>query len=224
MSTEKLYHEGLLGKKLGMTQVFTEDGRCVPVTAVEVGPCFVLQVKDAEKHGYSAVQIGFDPKKPQRVSNAANGHFKKSGKGAFYHVREVRCDAEQLGWNEPGKELTVSDVFESGQFVDISGVTKGRGFMGVVGRYSVKGQPSTRGTHEVRRHIGSVGCRKFPGRIWKNQKMPGHMGNRNVTIQNLKVVGVHADKNVLLIEGAIPGHKGGLVFVRKASKKTKQAA
>ena len=224
MSSERKYPVGLLGKKVGMTQLFMEDGQCVPVTAIEVGPCYVLQVKSSEKEGYGAVQLGFQPKKAQRVDKAAMGHFSKVGKGAFYHVKEIRCDIEELGWNEVGKELTVADVFADGDFVDVSGVSKGKGFQGVVRRFRVSGQPASRGTHEKFRNIGSIGCRKFPGRVWKNQKMPGHMGSRRVTTQNLKVVGVRPEQNVLLIRGGIPGSKGGLVFIRQAQKKKSQAA
>ncbi len=219
MSNKKLYPEGLLGKKVGMTQVFTDDGKCLPVTAIEVGPCVVLQVKNQERDGYDAVQIGFGPKKQQRVNKSQLGHFSKAGSGSFYHVQEVRCDVDALGWNELGKELSVADVFNDGDKVDVSGVSKGRGFSGVVRRFNVAGQPASRGTHEKFRNIGSVGACTFPGRIWKNQKMPGQMGNKKVTTQNLKVVGVRPDDNVLLVKGAVPGSKGGLVFIRKARKK-----
>ncbi len=216
MSDKKVYPEGLLGRKVGMTQIFTEEGKCIPVTAVEVGPCYVLEVKETGKHGYSAVQIGFVEKKQQRVSKPALGHFSKAGKGAFYHVREVRCDIDTLGWNEQGKELSVGQVFAQGDVVDVTGVSKGRGFAGVVKRYDVRGQPASRGTHEKFRNIGSIGNCKSPGRVWKNQKMPGHMGNKNVTTQNMKVVGVRPEDNVLLIKGSVPGAKGGVVFVKKA--------
>jgi large subunit ribosomal protein L3 len=215
---QKLHPEGLLGKKVGMTQVFTADGQCVPVTAIEVGPCYVLEVKSKDKHGYSAVQFGFEPKKQQRCNKAEMGVFAKAGKGAFYHVKEMRCDVERLGWQTPGQEVKVADVFKDGEMVDISGVSLGRGFQGVVRRYHVKGQPATRGTHEVRRHIGAVGCRKYPGRIFKNQRMPGRMGDENVTVQNLKVMGVQAENNIILVRGGIPGYKGGLVVIRKAMK------
>ena len=224
MSTEKLHPEGLLGKKVGMTQIFTKDGECVPVTAIQVGPCFILEVKSKETHGYSAVQIGFEPKKNQRVSKAELGHFAKAAKGAFYHVRELRCEAEKLGWNTLGQEIKASDVFVDGEFVDVSGVTIGRGFSGVVRRYKVKGQPSTRGTHEYRRHIGAIGCRKYPGRVFKNKRMPGQMGDDNVTIQNIKVVGVRPEENIILVRGGIPGAVGGLVLIKKAIKGYKQKA
>lgn len=216
--TQKLYPEGILGKKVGMTHIFTEDGNCVPVTLIQAGPCYVLEVKDKEKHGYSAVQLGFDPKKQQRVNKPGIGHFSKAEKGAFYHVQEVRCDTEALGWNTPGQEIKVADLFKDGELVDVSGTTIGKGFAGVVKRYGVKGQPATRGTHEYRRHIGAIGCRKFPGRVHKGKRMPGHMGNQPVTVQNLKVVGIKPEDNIILVRGGIPGSEGGLVVIKKAMK------
>src|SRR5262245_51229374 len=152
MGSEKVYPEGLLGRKVGMTQVFTPEGERVPVTIIQAGPCYVLDVKSKEQHGYSAVQLGFVPKKVQRVDKAMRGHFAKAGTGSFQHIKEIRCDAAALSWNTPGKELKVSDVFQEGQTVDISGVSKGRGFSGVVRRWGMAGMPATRGTHEYRRH------------------------------------------------------------------------
>lgn len=225
MGQKSLYREGILGKKLGMSHVYNADGQIVPVTVIQAGPCYVLQVRSPGTNGYSAVQLGFEPKKMGRCTKADQGNFAKAEKGAFYHVKEVRCDAETLGWNSVGKEIRVGDIFKDGEIVDVSGVSVGRGFAGVVKRYGFKGQPSTRGTHEVRRHTGAVGCRKFPGHIFKNKRMPGHMGDENVTIQNLTVVGVKAADNLILIKGAVPGATGGLVVVRRASKaKIKKAA
>jgi large subunit ribosomal protein L3 len=218
MSTSKHYPEGLLGKKLGMTQVFTPEGASIPVTIIQAGPCYVLDVRGQESHGYTAVQFGFEPKKAQRCNKAEAGQFKKAAQGSFYHVKEVRCDVQSLGWGEVGKEIKVGDVFKDGEVVDVSGVSIGRGFQGVVRRHHMKGQPMTRGTHEVRRHVGAVGCRKFPGRIFKNQRMPGRMGGENVTVQNLQVVGVRAEENILLVRGGIPGARGSLVVIRKAKK------
>lgn len=218
MSTSKHYPEGLLGKKLGMTQVFTPEGASVPVTIIQAGPCYVLDVRGEEQHGYTAVQFGFEPKKAQRCTQAELGSFKKAAQGAFYHVKEVRCDVQSLGWGEVGKEIRVADVFKDGETVDVSGVSIGRGFQGVVRRHHMKGQPMTRGTHEVRRHVGAVGCRKFPGRIFKGKRMPGRMGGDNVTVQNLQVVGVRAEENILLVKGGIPGARGSLVVIRKATK------
>jgi large subunit ribosomal protein L3 len=218
MSTSKHYPEGLLGKKLGMTQIFTPEGVSIPVTIIQAGPCYVLDVRGQESHGYTAVQFGFEPKKAQRCTKAEQGAFKKAAQGSFYHVKEVRCDVQSLGWGEVGKEVKVGDVFKDGEVVDVSGVSIGRGFQGVVRRHHMKGQPMTRGTHEVRRHVGAVGCRKFPGRIFKNQRMPGRMGGENVTVQNLQVVGVRAEENILLVKGGIPGARGSLVVIRKAMK------
>lgn len=221
MSNQKLHPEGLIGKKLGMTQVFAKDGECVPVTVIQLGPCYVLDIKNKDKHGYSSVQLGFEPKKAQRVNKPEMGHFAKSGKGAFYHVKEVRCDAEALGWTTLGQELKVGDVFNDGELVDVSGVSIGRGFSGVFKRFKIGGQPATRGTHEYRRHIGSIGCRKFPGRVHKGKRMPGHHGNANVTTQNLQVVGIRPEENIILVKGGVPGATGGLVFIRKAIKSYK---
>jgi len=218
MSTSKHYPEGLLGKKLGMTQVFTPEGQSIPVTVIQAGPCYVLDVRAEDKHGYSGVQFGFEPKKMQRCTKAQQGQFKKVGQGAFYHVQEVRCDAQGLGWTEVGKEVTVQDVFKDGEVVDVSGTSIGRGFQGVVRRHGIKGQPMTRGTHEYRRHVGAIGCRKFPGRVFKNKRMPGRMGGEKVTVQNLTVVGVRPEENIILIRGGIPGARGSLVVVRKAKK------
>lgn len=219
MSTSKYFPEGLLGKKLGMTQLFTDEGRCVPVTIIQAGPCFVVDVRGEDKHGYSAVQFGFEPKKMTRCSGAEQGHFGKAGAGAFYHVKEVRCDAEKLGWNQVGKEVNVGDVFRDGEIVDVSGESIGRGFQGVVRRHHIKGQPMTRGTHEYRRHVGAIGCRKFPGRVFKNKRMPGRMGGEKVTVQNLKVVSVRPEENIILVRGGIPGARGSLVLIRKSRKK-----
>jgi large subunit ribosomal protein L3 len=220
----KDYPAGLIGKKLGMTQIFAASGEAIPVTVVELGPCVVLDVKDQSKHGYSAVQFGFGPKKPSRVNKAELGHFNRAGKGQFYHVTEMRCDVEGLGWKTLGQEVRVEQLFSDGELVDVSGVTIGRGFSGVFRRYLAGGQPATRGTHEYRRHIGAIGCRKFPGRVFKNQRMPGRHGGKNVTIQNLQVAGVKADQNLLLVRGGIPGPTGALVMVTKAIKSGGKAA
>ncbi len=227
MGANRIFPEGLLGKKLGMTQVFTKEGESIPVTAIQVGPCFVVQVKSKDRDGYAAVQLGFDPKKSQRVSKAQIGHFAKAAQGAFSHVQEMRCDVEKLGWGTEGKELKVADVFSDGDVVDVTGTSIGRGFAGVVRRHHMKGQPATRGTHEYRRHVGAVGCRKYPGRIFLNQRMPGHMGNEQVTVQNLEIVSVIAESNIMLVRGGVPGHKGAFIVVKKAMKAVqtkKQAA
>lgn len=219
------YKEGILGKKIGMSHVYNTEGQIVPVTVIEAGPCYVLEVKEPAKHGYSSVQLGFAPKRMDRCNKPKAGHFAKAEKGAFEHVKELRCDVQTLGWNSVGKEIKVADVFKDGEIVDVSGVSIGKGFAGVMKRHHFKGQPATRGTHEYRRHGGAVGQRKFPGHIFKNLRMPGHMGNEKVTIQNLTVVGVRPEQNLILIKGAVPGAAGSLVVVKKAAKtRIKRAA
>ena len=162
LSTQRTYPTGILGKKLGMTQVFSDDGNCIPVTVIEAGPCYVTQIKTEESDGYGAAQISFEAKKQQRVNKALTGHYAKAGRGGFYHTKEVRGDVAAFGWDELGKEILVNDLFEEGDFIDVSGVTKGKGFQGVVRRFGVSGQPATRGTHEKRRNIGSIGMCQDP--------------------------------------------------------------
>jgi large subunit ribosomal protein L3 len=217
-SQKKVYKEGLIGTKIGMTQVYTDAGEAVPVTVIQLGPCTILEVKNKDKYGYSAVQLGIGEKKVQRCNKAEAGSFAKAGKGTFEYVREIRCDIEKLGWTTVGQEIKAGDVFKDGEIVDVSGTSIGRGFQGVVRKHGMKGQPYTRGTHEVRRHMGAVGCRKYPGRIFPGKRMPGHMGAERCTVQNLEVVRVRPEDNVILVRGGIPGHKGSLVTVIKASK------
>ena len=205
----------LLGKKLGMTQVYDAQNVLVPVTVVEAGPCPVVQVKTTENDGYNAVQIGFSKKKSKNTSSAEQAHAKKAGLEETPRVlSEVRLEA--------ASDLKVGDVvtvaaFSEGQIVDVIGITKGKGFQGVVKRYRVAGGPATHGSMFHRR-IGSVGMRQTPGRVWKNQAMPGHMGQVPRTVQNLTIVKVLADKNILLVKGAIPGANGDDVIVRTAIK------
>ncbi len=205
----------LLGKKLGMTQVYDAQNVLVPVTVVEAGPCTVVQVKTAETDGYNAVQIGFSQKKTKNTSAAELGHAKKANlENAPRVLSEVRLtDAPTL---KVGDVVNVTS-FAEGQLVDVIGVTKGKGFQGVVKRYRVAGGPATHGSMFHRR-IGSIGMRQTPGRSWKNQPMPGHMGQEKRTVQNLRVVKVIADKNLILVKGAIPGANGDDVIVRSAIK------
>lgn len=205
----------LLGKKLGMTQVYDADNVLVPVTVVEAGPCSVLQVKTVESDGYNAVQIGFAAKKTKNTSRAELNHAKKAGlESAPRVLSEVRLpDAPP---HKVGEVVTV-ETFKEGQFVDVIGVSKGKGFAGVVKRFRVGGGPAAHGSMFHRR-IGSVGMRQTPGRVWKNQKMPGHMGSERRTVQNLRVVKIIADRNLILVKGAIPGANGDDVVVRLASK------
>jgi len=205
----------ILGKKLGMTQVYDAQNVLVPVTVVEAGPCAVVQVKTAARDGYHAVQLGFARVKAKNSSAGELGHAKKAGLDAAPRVlAEVRLDAEA--------KLKVGDVvtaaaFTEGQLVDVIGVTKGKGFQGVVKRWRVAGGPASHGSMFHRR-IGSIGMRQTPGRSWKNQSMPGHMGSERRTVQNLRVVRVIAERNLILVKGAIPGANGDDVLVRSAIK------
>jgi large subunit ribosomal protein L3 len=209
----------ILGTKLGMTQIYDENNVLVPVTVVEAGPCPVIQVKTTETDGYNAVQLGYGATKEQRLSKAGLGHLKKAGQKPLRRLSEVRLNGDP--GCKPGDVVTV-EAFEEGQMVDVIGVTKGKGFQGVVKRYRVAGGPSSHGSMFHRR-IGSVGMRQTPGRVWKNQKMPGQMGAKRRTVQNLRIIKIDADKNVLLVRGALPGSTGGTVVVRAAIKNRAKA-
>ena len=214
---------GLLAKKIGMTQLFTPEGDCVAVTVLEAGPCTVVRRKTAEKDGYDAVVLGFGPvdeKHAHRLSRPEVGVFKKAGTGIFRHLRELRvADAKLLGDLKPGDVLTVDKVFKQNQRIDVSGVTKGRGFAGVFKKWGMKGAARDSSTsHEHHRHVGAVGQRKTPGKVWKGKHLPGQYGADNVTILNLKVMGIEPEKNLLLVSGAVPGHADGLLFVNTAVK------
>ena len=214
---------GLLAKKVGMTQIFTADGDCIPVTVLEAGPCTVIRRKTAEKDGYDAVVIGFEPvdeKHAHRLSKPEVGVFKKAGTGLFRHLKEIRVkDAKLLGDLKPGDVLTVDKVFKDNQRIDVTGTTKGRGFAGVFKKWGMKGAARDSSTsHEHHRHIGAIGQRKTPGKVWKGKHLPGQYGVDQVTVQNLFVRGIEADKNVILVSGCVPGHADGLVFVNTATK------
>ncbi len=204
---------GLIGKKLGMTQVFAKGGELVPVTVILAGPCTVMQKRTGETDGYSAIQLGFGETKAQRLTKAEREHRKKAGKMASV-LREFRGGAEL----EVGAEVKVGDLFKEGDLVDVTGVSKGRGYQGVIKRHHFSGFPATHGTHEYFRHGGSIGNRTHPGRVFKNKRMAGHMGDERVTAQNLAVVAVRGEDNVLLVRGAVPGGKNGLLFIRPAVK------
>ena len=207
--------QGMIGKKLGMTQVYDANGQHVPVTVIEAGPCVVVQRKTAKTDGYEAVQIAFLPQKESRLSKASAGRFKKAGVAAHRKLAEVLVDASSE--LQAGATVT-AQLFEGVTHVDVSGVTKGQGYQGVVKRHRMGGGPQSHG-HMSHRRIGAIGQRTWPARIMKNKRMPGHMGNVNITVQNLRVVQVRPEDNVLLVEGAIPGPTGALVMVRKAVKK-----
>jgi len=203
----------LLGKKLGMTRYFLEDGKCVPVTVLRVGPCIVIQKKSAEKEGYNAVQLGFEPKKDSRVTKPLKGHFGKAGKGCFAFLREVRVDNPDSF--ELGQEIR-ADIFKVGDLVNVSGKSKGRGFTGVIKRWGFSGGPQTHGSRS-HRIPGSIGCCATPGRVYKGRKMPGRMGNKKVTIKNLRIIDVRPEIGIVVVSGAVPGSRNSLIEIYKAN-------
>jgi large subunit ribosomal protein L3 len=206
---------GIIGRKIGMTQVFDETGTQYNVTVIEAGPCTVVQRKTQERDGYDAVQLGFEPQKEQRLTKPEQGHFKKAGVTPQKVLREF--DVEPDSETKAGDEVTVAQ-FEGVPYVDIVATSKGRGFQGVMRRHGFGGGRATHGSGGHRRP-GSIGMKEEPARVFKGKKLPGHMGNERVTTQNLKVVQVRGEDNALLVEGAVPGPVGGLVMVRKAIKK-----
>ncbi len=210
---------GLLGQKIGMTQVFLEDGTVIPVTVVLSGPNRVLQVKTPDtKDGYHALQLGFGAQKEQRLNGAFKGHLAKAGATGVRRVGEIRVSSDETGAHEVGKDIGPADVFAVGDLVDATGTSKGRGFAGVMKRHHFKGFKRTHGAHEYFRHGGSIGTRLTPGMTMKGTKMPGRMGGKQVTTQNLQIVQVDAERHLLYIRGSVPGFKGSFVKIRKAVK------
>lgn len=205
--------EGLIGKKLGMTRIFTPSGEVVPVTVLEVGPCTVVQVKTVEKDGYNAVQLGFRPKKFSKLTKPMRGHFAKAGLDhGFYVLKEFRV--EDPGEFSPGQVISLAELsLEPGQKVKVTGKSKGRGFSGAIKRWGFRRQPMSHGAKQVHRKPGSSGASTFPGRVIKGKRMPGHYGNETVTIRNLSIVDIKPEKNVLLVKGAVPGSVNSYVFV-----------
>uniref|UniRef100_A0A832EI05 Large ribosomal subunit protein uL3 n=1 Tax=Desulfacinum infernum TaxID=35837 RepID=A0A832EI05_9BACT len=206
--------KALLGRKLGMTQVFAEDGSVVPVTVVQAGPCVVTQVKVPARDGYSAVQIGFGEQKEKKVTRPLKGHLDKVGKGYFRILREVRV--ENPDEFEPGQVLDTG-VFLIGDRVDVTGISKGKGFAGTVKRWGFSRGPVTHGCKNIR-EPGSTGCATFPGRVIKGKKMAGQKGNKRATVLNLKIVDVRPEENLLLIKGAVPGGINGFLLIRKTNR------
>jgi large subunit ribosomal protein L3 len=206
----------LLGRKVGMTQIFNENGDLIPVTVVEAGPCVVLQKKTQENDGYYAVQLGFSDKKKTRVKKTEAGHSEKAKTAAKRFVRELRLDEKSIANFEVGQVLT-ADLLKAGDKIDVIGVSIGKGFQGVMKRHNFAGARHSH-NHEFFRHGGSIGMRSTPGKVFKNKKMPGQMGNERVTIQNLAVAAVEADKNFVLIKGAVPGAKNGYVTIQSSVK------
>jgi len=202
--------KGILGRKVGMSRVYDENGRAIPVTVIEAGPCTILQKKTVGKEGYNAIQIGFLEKKETRLNKPEAGHFKRSGGKGFYHIKEFRVtDPEAY---EVGQQITLSEVLAVGDLVDISGKSKGRGFQGVIKRHGFSGGRKTHGSN-FHRAPGSIGCSAWPSRVLKGKRMPGRMGTDLVTQKNLKVIDVRTDENVLLVHGTIPGAKNGILNI-----------
>ena len=203
----------LCGRKLGMTQVFTDDGERVPVTVIRLGPCIVIQKKSPDSDGYAAVQLGFEDRKDKHTTKAQAGHFARAGVSPKRHLFEVRVEADALEGIEVGQAFDVSE-FEAGQRVDATGTSRGRGFSGVIKRHNYATARATHGTHEMFRHGGAMSAGTYPGRIWKGKKMAGHMGDEQVTTLGLKVERVDTERGLLFVRGGVPGAKNGLIRVR----------
>lgn len=205
----------MLGRKIGMTQIFTDEGIMVPVTVVEAGPLSVLQVKNEEIDGYKSIKVGFEDIKEKRLNRPTKGQFDKAGVSTKRFIREFRLDnAESY---ELGQEIKVNEMFQEGDKIDVSGVSKGKGYQGTVKRYGTSRGPESHGSG-YHRGVGSLGPNSDPSRVFKGKRLPGHMGSENVTVQNLSVARVDAERNLLLIRGAIPGPKGGLVIIKNTVK------
>ncbi|MDY3863938.1 MAG: 50S ribosomal protein L3 [Eubacteriales bacterium] len=206
--------KGMIGKKIGMTQIFDEKGNVIPVTVIEAGPCVVAQKKTAEKDGYNALQLGFMDAKKKHLTKADQGHFEKAGVPMKKHLKEFRLDDCSA---EVGSVITV-DTFAAGEKVDVTGMTKGRGYSGAVKRWNHHTLCSTHGVGPIHRQVGSMGANSTPSRVYKNKKMAGQYGNEQVTVQNLLVVKIDSEKNLIAIKGAVPGAKDGIVFIRDSVK------
>jgi large subunit ribosomal protein L3 len=203
---------GLVGRKLGMTQIYDDAGRLTPVTVVEAGPCRVIQVRRQDRHGYDAVQLAFEDVPDRKLTKAELGHLKATKSPAYGVLREFKL----LGESKIGQVLK-ADVFGKGDWVDVQGISKGKGYQGVIKRHHYRGGPETHGSM-FHRAPGSIGSSSFPSRVWKNKALPGQMGNERVTVHRLKVMEVRPDENLLFVSGAVPGAVGGLVIVRKSKK------
>ena len=207
--------KGIIGRKLGMTQIFTEAGLAIPVTVIEAGPCFVVQKKTAEKDGYDAVQLGFEDIREKLVTKPAQGHFKKAGVSAKRHLKEFRLDnAADMNVGD----VVAADTFAEGEKVDITGITKGHGYTGAVKRWNHHVLRMTDGTGPVHREVGSMGACSSPSRVFKGKKMAGQWGNEQVTVLNLEVVKIDTEKGLIAVKGAVPGSRGNIVFIRDSVK------
>ena len=202
---------GLIGKKIGMTSVFSADGKNIPCTVIEVGPCVVTQVKTAETDGYNSIQVGFEEKKEKNSNKPELGHFKKSGVAPMRHLAEFKDFGDRF---KLGDTITV-DIFENELFVDVAGISKGKGFQGVVKRHGFGGMHGSHGEHKTQRHSGSIGAASYPAKVFKGTRMGGQMGNERVTVQNLQVIKVIPEHNLLLLKGSVPGGKGSILYIEK---------
>jgi large subunit ribosomal protein L3 len=202
---------GLIGKKIGMSGVFSADGKFIPVTVIQAGPCFVTQIKTIVNEGYNALQIGFCEQKKSRINKPKQGHLQKSGGQSFLYLREVDVDEPEL--YKLGQQIFL-DIFKVGERVDVVGTSKGRGFAGVIKRHGFHGGKKTHGSHS-HRIPGSIGCSAWPGKVIKGKKLPGHYGNSRTTVRNLEIVDIRPEENLILIKGALPGHRSGLVAIKK---------
>jgi len=209
----------MIGNKIGMTQLFNENGEVVPVTVVKLGPCTVIDKKTEEKDGYSALVIGYGEIKESRVRKSELGLFKKADVVPRKILRETRVEPEELDTYKIGQQIAPADIFKAGEYVDITGNSKGRGFTGVIKRYGMAGAKSSHGTHEFFRHGGSIGASAYPSRVFKGKKMPGRYGGNKITMQNLMIADIKPDKNIILVKGAVPGANRGYITVTHAVKK-----
>ena len=208
---------GLIGRKVGMTQLFSDEGDVIPVTAIEAGPCWIVQKKTPERDGYAAVQLGFGAKKAKRVTKPLEGHFRRSGVMPTQWLREFHVDAQTLGECQEGQEVS-GEIFAGYRYVDVTGTSKGRGFTGVIKRHNFAGKNASHGTHEYFRHGGSIGASADPARVWKNTGMPGQYGNTRVTVQRLEIVRFLKERGLLFVKGAVPGPNGGMLLVQVSRK------
>jgi large subunit ribosomal protein L3 len=213
--------KGIIGKKVGMTQLFDEKGAVVPVTVIEAGPCYVTQVKTVENDGYNAVQLGFEEVAERKLTKGQKGHLEKAGTPTVRRLREMRSDDGDTQYNLG--DVIKADIFADGEIVDVIGISKGKGFAGAVKRHHFAGGPKTHGQSDRHRAPGSRGAGTTPGHTYPGLRGPGHMGDEQVTVQNLKIALVDAERNLIAIRGAVPGPRGGLVLVRASIKKAKKA-
>lgn len=207
--------KGLIGRKIGMTQIFDENGIVIPITLIEAGPCYVTQIRNPEKDGYNAVQLGFEEIKPKRLTGGQLGHLKNNELPPLRFLREFRVKDPQV---TEGDKLEVGEMFAVGEQIDVVGTSKGKGFQGVVKRHGFRGGPKTHGQSDRQRATGSIGATTTPGRVFKGKRMPGHMGFERVTIHNLRVEFVDGERNLMGVRGSIPGPKGGVVMIKEARK------